>query len=81
MTRFTIRMYSEFGMAPQNETQILFESNNLEEVKEFLRKYFEKEYYFNAVYFIDNELNKAGYVGRDLTINCGDDLDSFCEKR
>ena len=81
MSRFTVRLYSDFGMVSQDKTEILFESNDLVEIKKNMRDYFGSETYFNAVYFIDNELNKAGYVGRDLTINCGDDLDSFCEKR
>ena len=81
MTRFIVRLYSDFGMVSQDKTEILFESDDLVEIKKNMRDYFDSETYFNSVYFIDNELNKAGYVGRDLTINCGDDLDSFCEKR
>lgn len=79
MSRFTIRAYSDFGMVPQDQTRILFESDNLQAVKEFIKDYFTIEDYFNSVYFIDNKLNRSGYVGRDLTINCGESLSDFCE--
>ena len=79
MARFTVRLYSDFEMVPQEETRILFESDNLVEVINFIKEYFKYEDYFNAVYFIDNKLNKSGYVGRDLTINCGENLFAFCE--
>ena len=79
MARFTIREYSDFGMEPQDQTRILFESDSLSEVKEYIERYFRWESYFNAVYFIDNEFNKSGYVGRKLTINCGESLSHFCE--
>ena len=79
MSRFTIREYSDFGMVPQDQTRILFESDNLSEVKEFIKDYFTYEDYFNAVYFMDNKLNKQGYVGKDLKINCGESLSDFCE--
>lgn len=77
MSRFTIRQYSEIG--PQDQSRILFESDSLLDVKEYIKNYFSYEDYFNAVYFIDNKLNKQGYVGRDLKINCGDSLSDFCE--
>ena len=76
--RFTVRLYSDFGMCPQDQTRILFESDDLVEIKDYIREYFEREDYFNAVYFVDNELNKSDYVGRDLTIGCGESLFSFC---
>lgn len=79
MPRFTIRLYSDFGMAPQDKTKILFESDYLEKVINYIIEYFKHENYFNAVYFIDNKLNKSGYIGRDLTINCGENLFTFCE--
>ena len=79
MNRFTIREYSDFGIEPQDQTRILFESDNLSDVKEYIKDYFAYESYFNAVYFMDNKLNKQGYVGRDLTINCGESLSDFCE--
>ena len=79
MKRFTLRLYSDFGMVPQDETRILFESDDLEEVKNFIKEYFNYEDYFNAVYFVDNKLSKSGYVGRNLTINCGENLFAFCE--
>ena len=79
MKRFTVRLYSDFGMVPQDQTRILFESDDFYAVKIFIKDYFSSEDYFNAVYFVDNELNKSGYVGRDLTINCGEDLATFCE--
>ena len=78
MNRFIIREYSDFGMVPQDQTRILFESDNLSEVKEFIKDYFTYEDYFNSVYFIDNKLKKEGYVGRKLTINCGESLSDFC---
>ena len=78
MARFTVRLYSDFGMVPQDQTRILFESDDLVEIKKNIRDYFNSETYFNAVYFVDNELNKSGYVGRDLTIGCGENLFSFC---
>ena len=78
MARFTVRLYSDFGMVPQDQTRILFESDDLVEIKKNIRDYFNSETYFNAVYFVDNELKKSGYVGRDLTIDCGESLFSFC---
>ena len=78
MARFTVRLYSDFGMVPQDQTRILFESDDLVEIKKNIRDYFTGETYFNAVYFVDNELNKSGYVGRDLTIGYGESLFSFC---
>ena len=78
MARFTVRLYSDFGMVPQDQTRILFESDNLVEIKKNIRDYFDSETYFNAVYFVDNELNKSGYVGRELTIGYGESLFSFC---
>lgn len=78
MKRFTVRLYSDFGMVPQDQTPILFESDSLEEIKDNIKEYFKYEDYFNAVYFIDNKLNKSGYVGRDLTIGCGESLSNFC---
>ena len=80
MARFTVRLYSDFGMVPQDKTQILFESDDLVEIKKNIRDYFNSETYFNAVYFIDNKLNKSGYVGRDLTIGMGENLFSLCEE-
>ena len=80
MARFTVRLYSDFGMVPQDKTRILFESDDLVEIKKNIRDYFTGETYFNAVYFVDNKLNKSGYVGRDLTIGCGENLFSFCEE-
>ena len=79
MKRFTIRLYSDFGMVPQDETRILFESDSLMDVKTFINDYFEYESYFNAVYFVDNKLKKSDYVGRDLTIACDETLEAFCE--
>ena len=78
MARFTVRLYSDFGMVPQDQTKILFEANSLEEIKDCIKEYFKYEDYFNAVYFIDNRLGKSGYVGRDLTIGCGESLEHFC---
>ena len=78
MARFTVRLYSDFGMVPQDQTRILFESDDLVEIKKNIRDYFTGETYFNAVYFVDNKLNKSGYVGRDLTIGYGESLFSFC---
>lgn len=78
MARFTLRLYSDFGMTPQDETRILFESDDLTAVKKYIKDYFSCEDYFNAVYFVDNKLNKSGYVGRDLTI-CDENLEHFCE--
>ena len=80
MTRFIVRLYSDFGMVPQDKTKILFESNSLEEIKDCIKEYFKYEDYFNAVYFTDNKLNKSGYIGRDLTTNCGESLEHFCEE-
>lgn len=77
--RFVIREYSDFGMIPQNETRILFESDDLNEVADFIKDYFKYEDYFNAVYFIDNKLHKEEYVGRDLTIYSGESLFELCE--
>jgi hypothetical protein len=78
MARFTVRLYSDFGMVPQDQTKILFEANSLDEIKDCIKEYFKYEDYFNAVYFVDNELSKSGYVGRDLTIGCGESLEHFC---
>lgn len=81
MARFTVRLYSEMGMAPQDKTPILFESDSLAEIKDNIKDYFRREDYFNAVYFTDNKLNKSGYVGRDLTIGCGENLSIFCGEK
>ena len=81
MVRFTVRLYSEMGMAPQDKTPILFESDSLVEIKDNIKDYFKQEDYFNAVYFTDNKLNKSGYVGRDLTIGYGESLFSFCGEK
>lgn len=78
MNNFTIREYSDFGMIPQDETRILFESDDLQEVIDYIKDYFKYETYFNAVYFTDNKLTKSGYVGRKLTISLGEDLFEFC---
>ena len=81
MARFTVRLYSDFGMVPQDQTRILFEADNLEEIKECIKEYFKYENYFNAVYFTDNKLNKSDYVGRDLTIGLEDEsLEHFCKE-
>lgn len=80
MARFTVRLYSDFGMFPQDQTRILFEANSLEEIKDYIKEYFKYEDYFNAVYLIDNKLNKSGYVVRDLTIGLGESLEHFCEE-
>ena len=78
MARFTVRLYSDFGMVPQDKTRILFESDDLVEIKKNIKDYLDSETYFNAVYFVDNKLNKSGYVGRDLKIGYGESLFSFC---
>ena len=80
MARYTVRLYSDFGMQPQDQTPILCESDDLVEVKNYIVSYFKYEDYFNAVYFIDNKLNKSGYVGRNLTIGYGESLFHFCEE-
>lgn len=79
MARFTVRLYADFDVS-QDQTRILFESDDLTEIKDCIREYFKYEDYFNAVYFIDNKLNKSNYVGRDLTIGCGESLEHFCEE-
>lgn len=74
--RFQVRQYADFG-GNQFDEPILIESDDLKEVKDYVKNYFRYETYFNSVYFIDTQMERSGYLGRDLSISYGS-LERFC---
>ncbi len=75
--RFQVQSYAEFDQS-QLDMPIMHETDDFKDLVQFIRNYFASENYFNAVFLTDTENNKSAYVGRDLTVNCGESIEHFC---
>lgn len=73
---FIIQRYAEFD-EKQEDMCVMFICDTIDGLKNWISKYFQYEFYFNAVYVTDKTTGKSGYIGRKLTINCGEKLEDF----